>query len=85
MNHIGKSFRRRVRLDGNTYTDCKFRNAELVFRGGSPPTFVNCEFYRVTFGFDGAAANTILMLKRMAAPGAGLDGFVRNTLPELQR
>jgi hypothetical protein len=40
-----------IRLDGNTFRDCEFVDARLIFEGGAPPNFINCRFTNSNFTF----------------------------------
>lgn len=51
-----------VDVDGNYYRECIFRNTEIRYSGGPPPSFVSCEFDACTLGISGAATNTIAYL-----------------------
>lgn len=60
VTHKNQTFENvNVDLDGHSYDGCTFRNCQLVYRGGEPPTIINCSFYGVTFGFDDAAGRTV--------------------------
>ncbi|CAN5182664.1 hypothetical protein BH10PSE2_BH10PSE2_08690 [soil metagenome] len=74
-----------VSLDGKTFRDCEFVDAQLMFEGGAAPVFINCRFQRSRFGFDGAAANTVNFLRAMAAPQSNMRSFVTGLIPELSR
>jgi hypothetical protein len=34
-----------VALDGETFTDCEFRDCRMVYAGGDPPVFADCRFH----------------------------------------
>lgn len=70
-------------LDGNTYINCQFNSARLVFQGGPPPGFVNCTFGETEFVFDGAAGRTLGFLKAMAPATTNMRHIVLGLLPEL--
>ena len=83
--YVGNSFSRcAVELDDTDFTDCKFDDCELVYRGGRPPTMDSCSFTNTRFKFEGAAANTVAFLKAMASPKSGLQLIIRETFPELR-
>lgn len=70
-------------IDGKTYYDCEFKNAQLVFKGDQPPGFSNCKFTSSRFEFEGKAANTVHFLRAMLPPTTGLRGFVTGMMPEI--
>ena len=52
-----------VALDGETFTDCEFRDSRLVYSGGEPPVFKQCKFHDCDWKQDDAAARTLAYLK----------------------
>ena len=52
-----------VTLDGETFTDCEFRECRLVYAGGEPPVFRGCSFIGCDWKYDEAAARTLAHLK----------------------
>ncbi|HWW12733.1 MAG TPA: hypothetical protein VN018_09460 [Brevundimonas sp.] len=70
-------------LDGNTYINCTFSNARLVYKGGFPPGFGNCAFEDTEFVFDDAAGRTLGFLKAMAPATTNMRHIVLGLLPEL--
>jgi hypothetical protein len=75
----------RVKLDGKTFTDCEFVDAQLVFDGGSPPNFVNCRFNNTSFTFDKEASNAVNFLRAMAHPNSNMRQVVLGLIPELSQ
>ena len=73
----------RLTLDGKTFTDCEFQNAQLVYKGGLQPAFINCRFTQSQFVFENEAANTVNFLRGMLQPQTGLRGFVTGMMPEI--
>lgn len=59
-----------VSLDGETFSNCEFRDSRLVFAGGPAPAFVNCRFDNCDWRFEEGAASTLAHLKTMWAVGA---------------
>lgn len=59
-----------VELDGQTFSDCEFRDCRLAYAGGEAPTFVNCRFDDCEWRFDGPAGATLSHLKAMWGAGA---------------
>lgn len=62
----------RVELDGNSFVNCTFHHATLVYRGGAAPSLAGCCFDPAQIEFQDAAANTVRLLGAMASPGSGL-------------
>ena len=52
-----------VALDGETFTDCEFRDCKLDYVGGEPPVFNGCSFIGCDWRQDEAAARTLTYLK----------------------
>lgn len=73
----------RQQIDGNTYYDCEFKNAQLVFKGVQMPGFSNCRFARSGFMFEDQAATTVNLLRGMLRPETGMRGFVTGMMPEI--
>jgi hypothetical protein len=74
-----------VRLDGNTFRDCEFVDARLIYEGGAPPNFINCRFTNSNFAFQEAAGNTVNFLRAMAQPQSNMREVVFGLMPELRR
>ncbi len=70
-------------LDGNTFIDCEFRNAQLVFKGVEQPGFANCRFTASRFVFEDNAAVTVNLLRGMLRPETGMRSFVTGMMPEI--
>ena len=70
-------------IDGNTFIDCEFRNAKLVFTGTQQPSFQNCRFVQSGFAFEGNAAETVHLLRGMLRPQSGMRSFVTGMIPEI--
>lgn len=73
----------RVKLDGKTFTDCEFVDAQLVYDGGLPPNFINCRFSNSNFTFDKEAGNAVNFLRAMAHPNSNMREVVLGLMPEL--
>ena len=73
----------KVTLDGNNYDECNFRNAKLVYGGGPPPNLIRCNFTGSSLDFDGAAANTISLLKALSGDPT-LIWVLYNLMPNLK-
>jgi hypothetical protein len=60
-------------IDGNQYTECRFENCQLVYRGGEIPRISRCHFENCTWQFEEAAERTLLFLKFLYH-GMGIGG-----------
>jgi hypothetical protein len=58
-----------VALDGESFSDCEFRDCRLVYRGGELPSFDRCRFESCEWKFDDAAARTLAQLKLVWSQG----------------
>jgi len=54
-----------VQLDGETFSDCEFRDSRLVYGGGEPPVFQGCAFVGCDWKHEDAAARTLAHLKQV--------------------
>jgi hypothetical protein len=70
QTYVGKV----VRLDDESYTNCRFENCTLVYSGGGLAEFGNNVLINSHFKFDGAAQRTVDFLR--AAQYGGLAVFV---------
>jgi hypothetical protein len=52
-------FKESVELDNNEFVACRFEKCNLVYKGGKPPSLVNCSFGEFMISFKGAAADTL--------------------------
>jgi hypothetical protein len=68
-----------VALDGDSFSDCEFRDCRLVYGGGELPNFSNCRFDNVEWKFEGAAARTLGQLKLVWSLGgkAPVQAFIK--------
>lgn len=80
-----ETIRGNVELDETVFVNCAFKDALLVYRGGTPPSFGNCTFTGSRFVFDGAAGNTLNFLRGMAQPQSNMRPVVLGLMPELTR
>lgn len=70
-----------VALDGESFSDCEFRDSRLVYSGGEPPHFEGCRFTGCDWRFEGPAANTLAHLK--VVWGAGGKAPVQQMIKEI--
>ena len=52
-----------IALDGETFSDCEFRDSRLVYSGGQTPVFSQCRFDGCEWKYDEAAARTLAHMK----------------------
>ena len=72
----------RVILDGKHFENCSFDTCQLVYRGGTPPNFVRCDFAAPRFVFQEAAQNTVQL---MSAIYNGIDErIIEKTFDEIR-
>lgn len=82
-SHTGISFSGEdIRLDGAVYRACVFRDCRMVYQGGPLPVLEGCQFIDCGWSFDGAAANTLMMLG--ALNHGGLAPLVEATLAAIR-
>ena len=74
----------RQSVDGMTYVNCAFKDAQMVFKGGTPPNFVNTSFTNSRFIFEDSAAATVHFLRAMLRPETRMRGFVTGMMPEIE-
>ncbi|HEV3092531.1 MAG TPA: hypothetical protein VGX91_13900 [Candidatus Cybelea sp.] len=55
----------RVPVDNQRFVKCTFTNCVLVYYASGPARFEGCIFNDCTFGFDGAAANTVKFMTEL--------------------
>lgn len=71
----------KVEIDGKIFHECTFRNARLVFHGGGPASFVECQFPGSTMlATDNKAAKTYLALLANLAARPAVTNFSYGTL-----
>ena len=72
-----------VVLDDTVFVKCEFKDAVLVYRGGTPPSLDQCRMTNSRMVFEDAAGNTINFLRGMAQPKSSMRQLVLNMMPEL--
>ena len=70
-------------IDGKTFVDCEFKNAQLVFKGVEQPGFSNCKFTQSRFVFENSAAVTVNLMRGMLRPETGMRGYITGMIPEI--
>jgi len=70
-----------VVMDGESFSDCEFRDSRLVYSGGKPPVFNHCKFVDCEWRMEGAAAHTLDHLKVVWSVGG--KQAVQNLIKEI--
>ena len=66
MLHENKTFTNStIELDGHEFKNCRFTGCQFVYRGGKPPTLVNCSFDNFPLTLEGPAADTLRFMAAM--------------------
>lgn len=79
MRFINETFANtQIELDFNHYERCTFERCQIIYRGLSPPDFIECRFEMCDYTFDGPAANLIAFLRNaFNSPGRHVaDGVI---------
>ncbi len=88
MLHFDKTFvDTTVRLDGNQFRNCTFRNCTIEFGGRAAGTAIeNCAFHACQWAFVDAAADTIRFMEMIYAH-FGADGrdLIERTFEGIRR
>jgi hypothetical protein len=68
-----------VVLDGESFSDCDFRECRMVYAGGEPPRFEDCRFSECEWKFEDAAARTLAYMKLVWSAGgkAPIQGLIK--------
>ena len=80
-----QTVRGNVVLDGNTFVNCQFTDARMIYEGGTPPNFTNCAFTNSNFVFQAAAGNTLNFLRAMLPAQTNMRQVVFGLMPELNQ
>lgn len=68
-------------IDDQMYYECVFRNTHLIYSGGNLPNFDKCKFYSITFGFQGAASNTLSFMRTLYH--VGFKDMIKGTFDQI--
>ena len=82
--HKDKTLSGPIDLDGNTFENIAFDNAQLFYLGGQPPIFTNCAFNGVAFEFRGPAHNTLNFLRSITPESTRMREVLYGLMPELK-
>jgi hypothetical protein len=74
-----------VRLDGNRYTECVFKNCTLEFAGGPVPEINSCESQDCKWAFTEAAERTLQFMALLYKSGEGGRRLVEYTYEHIMR
>ena len=73
-------------IDGNQYTECRFENCQLIYRGGEIPRISQCHFENCTWQFEEAAERTLLFMKFLyLGMGTGGKDLIEATLAAIRQ
>lgn len=70
-----------VALDGESFSDCEFRDCRLIYSGGEAPSFSRCKFAGCDWKFEDGAAQTLAYLKTVW--GLGEKALVQGLIKEI--
>jgi hypothetical protein len=54
-------------LDYGDFREVDFEECQLVYKGGTPPTLINCKLNKCVWHFEGEARNTLSFIKSLAS------------------
>ena len=73
-------------IDGNQYTDCRFENCQMIYRGGEIPRINKCHFETCTWQFEDAAERTLLFMKFLYhGMGDGGKDLIESTINAIRQ
>jgi hypothetical protein len=58
-------------LDYSTLQETIYQHCKMIYRGGRPPTIINCEISECEFILENEALNTQIFLSILVEGGAG--------------
>ncbi|WP_428151646.1 hypothetical protein [Brevundimonas sp.] len=82
--HKDKTISGPIELDGNTFENVAFKDAQILYLGGVPPMMNNCSFDGVTFEFRGPAHNTLMFLRSLMPARTNMRPILEALMPELK-
>ena len=87
IRNIGNTYKNmRVRLDGNHFEQCVFRQCVLEFGASDDVGLVECAFHNCSWEFVGSAATTIKFMTGLYS-GLGPEGqkLIEETFDDIRR
>lgn len=87
MERKGHTFSNAIEVvDGNQYSECRFENCQMVYRGGEIPTIANSHFQDCEWRFEDAAERTLHFMKHLYhGMGPGGVQLIEATLAMLRQ
>jgi hypothetical protein len=79
--HVTRAFHdETVHVDAQTFIDCEFRSARMIYGGGELPTFDGCAFEQCEWSFEGPAARTLEYIQTLfsSRDTAVVQGLLRD-------
>jgi hypothetical protein len=69
-----------VVLEGETFSDCEFRDCRLIYTGGEPAVLTNCQFVGCDWKLEDGAVRTLAHLKLMWSAGgkSAVQAFIKD-------
>jgi hypothetical protein len=84
MLYTGKAFtNQRVRVDGNSYTDCTFTSCTLIYGAKGTVVMAGCRLDNTSIQFDECAGETIRFLTGLYH--GGFREIVEQTFENIRR
>jgi hypothetical protein len=80
---INSIVRGRAIVDDHRFERCTFRDAELVYTGGTPPALIDCSFENARLVFEGPADSTVQYLRALAGGAPQFRAAVLALIPDL--
>jgi hypothetical protein len=69
-DHVALAFTdEALHVDGERYLDCEFNGCRLIYAGGEVPFFGGCHLHDCNWHLEGAADNTINLLRMLVGMG----------------
>ncbi|MCS3703525.1 hypothetical protein [Salinibacter ruber] len=73
----------RISIDGTHFEDCSFEACTLAYRGGVPPSLVQCDFAAPRFVFEEATQDTVQLVSAIYS-GIG-ERIIEKTFDEIRK
>ena len=87
MDFSDKNFKdEKIRMDGNSFVQCRFENCVMEYGGGPPPTMVSCNISKCQWSFTDAASNTVTFMSAIYhGMGDGGRELIEQTFENIRR